>query len=86
LNEIIEIEQDIATGVNEAGSSVSNKDIINTFALLSSKISDNDKIRLLLALHSSIDIEEKNFLKIADSFGMKEQLKPAINMKWLGIY
>ena len=83
--EIIELEQDIATGVNSAGASVSNKEIINTFALFSTKLSESDKMRLLLTLHSSIDIDEKNFVKMADNFGISlDNLKPARNLKWLG--
>lgn len=84
--EMIELEQEIATGVNNSGSSVSNKDINNNFALLSTKLSESDKLRLLLALHSSIDVEEKNFNKMADNFQIgPELLKAAKNLKWLGI-
>lgn len=85
LLDVIELEQDIATGINNAGSVISNKDINHNFALLSTKLSEHDKLRLLLALHSSIDIEEKNFMKMADNFQIgPELLKAAKNLKWLG--
>lgn len=83
---MIELEQDIATGVNNSGSSVSNKDIFNNLSLLGTKLSETDKLRLLLALHSSIDIEEKNFFKMADTFQINQDLlKAAKNLKWLGM-
>ena len=83
--DLIELEQDIATGINNSGSSVTNKDIFNNLSLLGTKLDETEKLRLLLALHSSIDIEEKNFYKMADTFQIStEMLKAARNMKWLG--
>jgi|LauGreDrversion4_2_1035121.scaffolds.fasta_scaffold417043_1 hypothetical protein len=85
--DVIELEQDIATGVNNSGATVSNKDIFNNLSLLGNKLDETDKLRLLLALHSSIDIEEKNFSKMADTFQINSNLlKAAKNLKWLGIH
>jgi hypothetical protein len=85
--DVIELEQDIATGVNSSGATVSNKDIFNNLSLLGNKLDETDKLRLLLALHSSIDIEEKNFSKMADTFQINPNLlKAAKNLKWLGIH
>lgn len=84
--DLIELEQDIATGINTSGATVSNKDIFNNLSLLGNKLDETDKLRLLLALHSSIDIEEKNFSKMADTFQINSDLlKAAKNLKWLGI-
>jgi len=86
LFDIIELEQDMLTGVSNIGESVSNKDITNLMQGLNEKISESDKIRLLLILFASIDIEEKNFFKIAKNLGISpEQLKVAKNLKWLGV-
>jgi len=84
--EIIELEQNISTGINESGSAINNKEIIKDFALIGERLNDTDKLRILLALHASIDIDEKSFLKMAESFKITEdQLKPARNLKWLGV-
>jgi len=84
--EIIELEQNISTGLNEIGESVKNKEIMKDFALIGDGLSETDKLRILLSLHSSIDIDEKSYFKMAESFKITEdQLKPARNLKWLGV-
>jgi len=86
LIELIELEQDMVTGVNSKGEKVSNKDITNMMTLMNEKISEQDKIRLLLTLYSTLDVEEKGFVKVAKSIGISpEQLRAVKGMKWLGV-
>lgn len=82
---MIELEQDIVTGVDSRGESVSNKDIFTKFTNLRNKITEEDKIRLIAALHSCLDVSEKEFNILADKLS-EDKRKPAINLEYLGIY
>ena len=84
LLDIIELEQDIVTGLNFALQSLSNKEILNSLSLLDKKISENNKIRLLLVLYLSTNITEKKLIKVAQRIGIeKKQINAAIKLKML---
>lgn len=85
LYELIELEQDIVTGVNEAGDTVTNKDIFTKFANLKNKIQNKDKLRVITTLHTCLDITEKEFGLLADNVTETEK-KPIYNLEWLGKY
>jgi hypothetical protein len=83
LYDLIELEQDIVTGVSHAGDTVSNKEIFSKYASLKNKIQPRDNIRLISVLHSCLDITEKDFGVIANNLSESEK-KPIYNLEWLG--
>ena len=62
IYEIIELEQDIVTGVNDGGK-INNRDIFKNFTITKSKLNNHreDFIRILLTLYTSLSIDEKDF-------------------------
>jgi len=82
---MIELEQEIVTGVNSNGEEVKNKDILAKFAKMITKISDDEKVRLMLTLHTCLDISEKDFNIISDKIE-NEKKRSLYNLEWLGIY
>ena len=83
MYDLIELEQDIVTGINTNGDSISNKDIFNKYAALKSKISPKDNLRLITTLHSCLDITEKDFSVLANNLSNEEK-RPIYNLEWLG--
>jgi hypothetical protein len=81
--DIIELEQDIVTGVNSDAGVVSNKDIFNKFNKLPKTISEKDILRLILTLHSCIDITEKDFKMISDNI-LESNKRCVLNLEHLG--
>lgn len=84
LYDIIELEQDILTGINANGENVSNKDIFTKYANLKNKISEDDKIRLISTLHTCLDLSEKDFKLITDDI-QDIKKRPIYNLEWLGM-
>jgi len=80
---MIELEQEIVTGLNNNGEEVKNKEILAKFAKMITKISEDEKVRLMLALHSCLDISEKDFNIISDKID-NEKKRAIYNMEWLG--
>ena len=62
IYEIIELEQDIVSGVNDGGK-INNRDIFKNFTITKSKLNNQreDFIRILLTLYTSLSIDEKDF-------------------------
>ena len=62
IYEIIELEQDIVSGVNDGGK-INNRDIFKNFTITKSKLNNqrDDFIRILLTLYTSLSIDEKDF-------------------------
>lgn len=62
IYEIIELEQDIVSGVNDGGK-INNRDIFKNFTITKSKLANQreDFIRILLTLYTSLSIDEKDF-------------------------
>ena len=83
MYELIELEQDIVTGVSQSGDSISLKDINNKYSLLRNKFQKKDIVRLISTLHSCLDITEKDFTSYADNLNLDEK-KPIYNLDWLG--
>jgi hypothetical protein len=81
--DIIELEQDIVTGVNSDAGVVSNKDIFNKFSKLPKDINEDDLLRLILTLHSCIDITEKDFKMISDRI-LDVNKRSVFNLEHLG--
>jgi hypothetical protein len=83
MMDLIELEQEIVTGVTSEGSKVSIGDIFTRITLLKDKITRRDYIRLLMTLHTCLDITEKDFSKYLESLGNDD--KAVKNLEWLGI-
>ena len=81
--DLIELEQDILTGINSNGDSISNSEILKKYASLKSKIQPKDNLRLICALHSCLDITEKDFSVLANNLNSDEK-RPIYNLEWLG--
>ena len=62
IYEIIELEQDIVSGVNDGGK-INNRDIFKNFTITKAKLNNqrDDFIRILLTLYTSLSIDEKDF-------------------------
>lgn len=84
LYDLIELEQDIVTGINAGGDSVANKEIFNKYAALKNKIQAKDNLRIICSLHSCLDITEKDFSVLANNLSTDEK-RPVYNLEWLGI-
>lgn len=72
------------TGINSNGDSISNKDIFNRYAALKSKIQPSDNLRIICALHTCLDITEKDFSVLANNL-TNDDKRPVYNLEWLGI-
>ena len=83
MYDLIDLEQDIVTGINSAGVSITNKDIFSKYAILKSKIEPIDNIRLICALHSCLDITEGDFKVLSNNLN-EEEKRPIYNLEWLG--
>lgn len=80
---MIELEQEVVTGVNNAGDDVKNKDILGKFAKMITKITEDEKVRLMLTLHTCLDISEKDFNIISDKID-NDKKRGIYNLEWLG--
>lgn len=83
LYDIIELEQDIVTGINASGGTVNNKEIFTKFATMKNKLSEEDKIRIISTLHSCLDLTKSEFDMLADTISEAKK-KSIYNMEWLG--
>ena len=65
IYEIIELEQDIVSGVNDGGK-INNRDIFKNFIIIKVKLNNQreDFIRILLTLYTSLLIEEKILISL----------------------
>lgn len=50
-----------------------------------SKIDDEEKVRLMLALHTCLDISEKDFNIISDKIDNSKK-RAIYNLEWLGMF
>jgi hypothetical protein len=86
LNSIIELEQDIVSGITAEGSSIDNKKIIEKYIQISKDIKDeNDRLRLLLAMHTCLDFPEKDFLKLLGDVDDQRKHRSIYNLAHLGV-
>lgn len=83
LYDLIELEQDIVTGVNANGDSVSNKEIFTKYAALKNRLTPKDNLRLISTLHSCLDITEKDFSVLAGDL-KNDDKRPIYNLEALG--
>ena len=81
--DLIELEQDILTGISSSGDSVSNSDIFKKYTALKNRIRPEDNLRLICALHTCLDITEKDFSVLAGNLNNEEK-RPIYNLEWLG--
>lgn len=81
---MIELEQEIVTGVDNGGVEIKNKEILGKFAKMITKISEEEKVRLMLTLHTCLDIKEKDFNIISETVDNSKK-RAVYNLEWLGI-
>jgi hypothetical protein len=85
IYDLIELEQDIITGLSTKGETRKNKEILSDFAKMMNRITEDEKVRLMLSLHTCIDITEKDFNVISDKIDPNRK-RAIYNLEWLGIF
>ena len=89
MNDIIDLEQDIISGVDETGHIISPKDIIKKFSLLKPKLEENNQhgevIRLLGIILNCLDMSEKDFSVLSGGVKSENEKKLFANFNNLGI-
>ena len=85
LNDVIEIEQDIVSGINSDVSAIENKKIMNKYTNLNKSISEEERLRILLTMHSCLDFSENDFTKLLQDIKDNTKHRSIYNLGYLGI-
>ena len=89
LNSILDLEQDIVSGVDETGHVISPKDIFKKFSLLKTKLESNNQhnevLRLLGIILICLDMTEKDFSVLSGGFKTDKEKAIFTNFNDLGI-
>ena len=88
LNNVIEMEQEILSGVDSNANPIESKDLIKNFGKLKIELENNnqrnDILRLLSIMMTSLEISENDFFDNAGQLS-KEEKKIFTNFNQLGI-
>eukprot|EP00357_Protocruzia_adherens_P016360 CAMPEP_0115011938 /NCGR_PEP_ID=MMETSP0216-20121206/24390_1 /TAXON_ID=223996 /ORGANISM="Protocruzia adherens, Strain Boccale" /LENGTH=757 /DNA_ID=CAMNT_0002380801 /DNA_START=1464 /DNA_END=3738 /DNA_ORIENTATION=+ len=84
IEAIAEIEQDLATGINADGKEISATKIISAIARNLPNMSEENKLRLILAQLIAIETGQKDRVKLTQSLDANGQ-RALQNLIWLGI-
>ena len=89
MNSIIDLEQDIVSGIDETGHVISAKDIFKKFSLLKTKLEANNQhnevLRMLGVILTCLDMTEKDFNVLSGGFKTDQERKLCSNFNDLGI-
>lgn len=90
---MIDLEQDVMTGVDSKGKEISNSKIFTKYSNLKTgnvaaeqerfNITSLDNLRILCTFHSCLDLSEKDFSVFSNSLTSQEK-KAIYNLEWLG--
>jgi hypothetical protein len=85
LYDVIEIEQDIVSGINADGSAIENRKIMTKYTNLNKSISEEERLRILLTMHSCLDFSENDFTKLLSDIKDNVKHRSVYNLGYLGI-
>ena len=90
---MIDLEQDVVTGVDSEGKEVSYTKLFTKYSGIKSgkspgeqerfTVSSLDNFRIVCTFHTCLDISEKDFSTFANSLTPEEK-KAVYNLEWLG--
>jgi hypothetical protein len=92
---MIDLEQDVMTGVDSEGKDISNSKIFTKYSNMKTgkipgeqerfTVSPMDNLRIVCTFHSCLDLSEKDFSVFSNALSADEK-KTVYNLEWLGNY
>lgn len=85
LPEVIDIQQEIASGVDKDFNRSKNKDILKKIGLIVKDLDQDTLLRITSLIPINMDMNEQNLKLIIDNKLEEKEMKALFNLKWLGV-